>query len=393
MITRRFGRTELSMPIFSCGGMRFQQSWQDNPEEAIDPAGQANLEATIQRALELGINHLETARGYGSSERQLGMVLPHLPREKLILQTKVSPQPTGREFKEIFATCLQRLQVEHVELLSLHGINNRALLEMSLAPGGSLDAARELQREGRVRYVGFSTHGPLDVLLDAVRTGEFDYINLHWYWVNQINTPVLLEAQRQDMGVFIISPNDKGGKLYAPSEKLSQLCQPLTPMVFNDLFCLQRPEIHTLSLGAARPGDFDEHLQVVPLLDRAAELTAPIEQALEAEMRRVLGDDWWERWADGLPDWTETPGQINLWEILRLWNFATALDLVEFARMRYNLLGQADHWFPGRNAAEADPAALRPLLESHFDPERVLQILPEAHRLLYTAPTQRLSNT
>lgn len=65
---RRFGRTELRMPVFSCGGMRYQHSWNDVKQDEIPADGQANLEATIRRALELGINHIETARGYGSSE-------------------------------------------------------------------------------------------------------------------------------------------------------------------------------------------------------------------------------------------------------------------------------------------------------------------------------------
>src|ERR1043166_1376566 len=77
---RRFGRTELQMPVFSCGGMRYQFKWQDVPPKEIPPENQANLEATIHRAFELGINHIETARGYGTSEMQLGSVLPSLPR-------------------------------------------------------------------------------------------------------------------------------------------------------------------------------------------------------------------------------------------------------------------------------------------------------------------------
>src|SRR5512144_717224 len=87
MLYRRFGRTNLQMPVFSCGGMRFQYKWQDMPLAEIPregEKGQANLEATVRRSLELGINHIETARGYGSSERQLGVILPTLPREKLI---------------------------------------------------------------------------------------------------------------------------------------------------------------------------------------------------------------------------------------------------------------------------------------------------------------------
>ena len=91
------------------------------------------------------------------------------------------------------------------------------------------------------------------------------------------------------MGVFIISPSDKGGHLYNPPQKLVELCQPLSPMVFNDLFCLSHPEVHTLSLGAANPSDFDEHLKVLPLLDKAGEILPPILERLEREANRCFG--------------------------------------------------------------------------------------------------------
>ena len=91
MLYRRFGRTELSMPVLTCGGMRYQYQWQDTPLDNIPADKQANLEATVRRALDLGINHIETARGYGSSERQLGQILPGIPRERIIVQTKIMP--------------------------------------------------------------------------------------------------------------------------------------------------------------------------------------------------------------------------------------------------------------------------------------------------------------
>ena len=62
---------------------------------------------------------------------------------------------------------------------------------------------------------------------------SFDYVNLHWYYINQDNWPAILDAQRHDMGVFIISPSDKGGHLYNPPERLIELCHPLSPMVFQ----------------------------------------------------------------------------------------------------------------------------------------------------------------
>jgi hypothetical protein len=126
--------------------MRYQFKWQDVAPADIPADNQANLEATIHRSLELGINHIETARGYGTSEMQLGRVLPKLPREKLIVQTKVSPKATTEEFLKTFDTSMKYLGLDHVDLFSLHGINNRELLDWSLKKGGCLEAARKLQK-------------------------------------------------------------------------------------------------------------------------------------------------------------------------------------------------------------------------------------------------------
>lgn len=390
---RRFGRTELRLPVFSCGGMRYQHKWQDIPWSEVPKEGQANLEATVRRAVELGIHHIETARGYGSSEMQLGPVLSQFPREQLIVQTKVAPMASPDEFLKTFDRSMDHLRLEHVELLSLHGINNRTLLDWSLRKGGCLEAARRLQREGRCRFVGFSTHATPDIILEAIRSDGFDYVNLHWYFVNELNAACLPEARKRDMGVFIISPNDKGGKLYDPPPKLVELCRPLTPMQFNDLWCLSNPQVHTLSLGAARPSDFDEHVAALEHYDRMHEVLPPIEARLRAELERVLGRDWCLHWSEGLPEYVDVPGEINLVEILRLWTFAKGLDLVGWGKMRYNLLGNADHWFPGEHCGKLGHVDLRGTLKGLRFADRIPGILEEAHAMMFDAPVKRLSQS
>jgi predicted aldo/keto reductase-like oxidoreductase len=380
--TRRFGRTGLAMPVFSLGGMRFQQSWNDLPESELRADGQANLRAILEKAVAAGLHHIETAHGYGSSERQLGLLLPQVHDPKRILQTKVAPSPDPEAFEADLRASMVRLGVERVDLLALHGLNTAELLEHTLRPGGCLERARRWQAEGRVGSVGFSTHAPLPVLLEAIESDGFDYVNLHWYLIRQDNQAAIEAATARDMGVFVISPTDKGGHWHTPSDRLRELCTPLAPIVFHDLFCLLAPGIHTLSLGAARPEDLDLHLEAVALLPRAAELVPPILARLEAARQAALGEAWLASWDQGLPDWPHTPGRINLRVLLWLHNLLEAWDLEGFARARYRLLGNGGHWFPGENADALDGAVSEAELRAALVHSPWAEVIPDRLRRL-----------
>lgn len=393
MLYRRFGRTELKMPVFSCGGMRYQYKWQDIPLWQIPRNNQENLEATIRHSVELGINHIETARGYGSSEAQLGKILPTFPREELIVQTKVSPKADAKEFQRDFEKSLRNLRLDYVDLLGIHGINNVELLDYCTRPNGCLDVVRKLQAQGKVKFIGFSTHGATDIIIQAINTNQFDYVNLHWYYINQANWAAIAAATRHDMGVFIISPSDKGGKLYQPPQKLVNLCAPLSPMVFNDLFCLSHSQVHTLSLGAANPQDFNEHLKTLDLLDNASKILPPILARLEQAAIDSLGEEWVKTWYINLPTYQQTPSQINIPVILWLRNLAIAYEMVDYAKMRYNLLGNGGHWFPGNKADNIRKLDLRQCLSRSPHADKIPRLLEEAHQMLGGETVQRLSKS
>lgn len=390
---RRFGRTELQMPVFSCGGMRYQYKWEDVPVGEISQESQNNLEATIQAAIASGINHIETARGYGTSELQLGQILPKLPRDKIIVQTKVSPKEDAKEFRRQVHQSLKLLNLDYIDLLGLHGINTDELLHHSIRAGGCLEEARKLQEQGKIRFIGFSTHGATETIIKTIETNQFDYVNLHWYYIFQENWAAIEAAKKHDVGVFIISPSDKGGQLYNPPQKLVELCNPLSPMVFNDLFCLTHSQVHTLSIGAAKPTDFDEHLKVLPLLDKAYEILPHILDRLEQEAMDCLGEEWIKTWKVGLPSYKETPENINIFAILWLRNLALVYDLIDFARARYNLLGNGGHWFPGQNASNVHQLDLRQCLKNSPHKDKIPYLLADAHRLLGGEAVQRLSSS
>jgi predicted aldo/keto reductase-like oxidoreductase len=94
-VKRRFGRTEIQMPVLTCGGMRLQESWAggqwDTLEGNVTPECQANMEASIRASLACGINHFETARGYGCSELQYGIALKKLMDEGLMKRPPPPP--------------------------------------------------------------------------------------------------------------------------------------------------------------------------------------------------------------------------------------------------------------------------------------------------------------
>ncbi len=395
--TRRFGRTEINIPVLSIGGMRFQHSWSEVEMQAVPKDNQKNLEKILKFSVASGLHHIETARHYGTSENQLGCALKTISDSQRILQTKVPPRDDPELFEQELEQSFSKLQCKKLNLLAIHGINLPEHLDQTIRPGGCLEVVRRWQHNGLIDFVGFSTHGPTDLIVQAIQTNLFDYVNLHWYFIFQENEPALEAAKNFDLGVFIISPTDKGGHLHTPSTKLMELCSPLHPIVFNDLFCLSDPRVHTISLGASNIEDFSLHFDALGLLSKANHMLPIIKERLVSSAKDSLGEYWLNTWKVGLPTWENTPGKINIRVLMWLYNLYKAWGMTSYVQARYSLLGSGGHWFPGENAdcvdSEVSSHAIELSLKLSPWTDQIIDRLRELRDTFKGESLQRLSNT
>jgi len=392
---RRFGRTNLKIPVLSLGGMRFQKSWDQLDFADISNEEQNKVENILNLASKYGLSHVETAKYYGTSELQLGMGFENTNKIPNIIQTKIPPNSDPKIFERDVMTSIQKLKVKKIDLLAIHGINTDEHLHQAIRDGGCIDILRSLQKVNLIGSIGFSTHGKSSLIEKAISTKLFDYVNLHWYFINQENTNVINLANKHDLGVFIISPTDKGGHLHTPSIKMLELCSPLHPIVFNDLFCLRNKNVHTISVGISREADFDLHLEAVSLLPESEHYIPKIIKRLRQESINTLGLEWYQNWNRNLPSWEYTPGNINIPVLLWLSNLIDWLDMEGFARSRYQLLGNGSHWFPGCNAnlldVEVSEEQLLKVLVGHINPQKVIKKMRILKEKFGETVIQRLS--
>jgi len=162
MIERRpFGRTGHPSTVTLFGGA------------ALARASQADADRTLDLLLRYGVNHIDTAARYGDSELRIGPWMAR-HRKDFFLATKTGSR-TAPEAREDLHRSLERLRVDHVDLIQLHSLGHPDDWDQAMGPGGALEALIEARRQGLARFIGVTGHGWTIAAMHRRSLARFDF--------------------------------------------------------------------------------------------------------------------------------------------------------------------------------------------------------------------------
>ncbi len=361
--------------LFTLGTMR-----------AIESIEQMYL--VVKEACLLGINHIETSPAYGPAEFFLGEALKKLhsnniqPEGDWIITSKILPEIPISSGKTQIKGILKRLGIAKIHNLAIHGLNVQSHLDWALK-GDGYELINWAKKEGLVGQVGFTSHGSLKLIDEAINSHQFNFCSLHLHLLDQTRIPLAQKALTKGMGVMAISPADKGGHLHTPSKTLIEDCSPIWPLELAYRFLLAQG-ISTLTLGAYNIKDLSLAKRLVNSNDplKAIEKNA-IKNMLEKSKSR-LGKTFCGQCRKCLP----CPKEVPIPEILRLRNLDIGLNLKTYTKERYNLIGQAGHWWEEYDGSACEKCGdCLPRCPYELD---IPSLLQEAHLNLADNPVRRL---
>ena len=262
MRTVRLGRTELQVSELAFGGIPIQRLGR---EEAI---------GVVRDVLRMGVNFIDTAHGYTTSEERIGEAIAGRPRESLILASK-SPASDRDGFLKDLSLSLERLKTDYIDIYQHHNVSGDTKMSAVLAKGGAWDGMREAVEQGLIRHPAFSAHS-LTTAEAMMNTGNYEVVQLPFNFVDTAAAERLIPlARKLDMGFICMKPLG-GGLLDDPDLCFRYLRQ--FPGIVPD------PGIEAAS-------------QMEEIIDLYAD-DSPLTEAEEAAMESVrqrLGKSWCHR--------------------------------------------------------------------------------------------------
>lgn len=193
MRTVFLGKSGIGVSAVGLGGIQFSK---------ITAAETATV---IHTAMDVGINFLETARGYFDSEEKMGHAL-RARRQGMVLASKNGARD-GKTFTRRLDESLERLRTETIDIYQLHGVDEEEALQQAMGRRGAVEAAQKAIRQGKIRSLGVTSHS-LKLSLKVLDLDAFDSLQ---YPISLINTEVpgsglLGKARRRNVGLIAMKP-------------------------------------------------------------------------------------------------------------------------------------------------------------------------------------------
>lgn len=294
---KRLGKTNLLVPAIGWGASALGNM----PEAFGYIVSESEAATTLVAALATSIKFVDTANIYGQSEERVGKALRAMPwlSDNLIIATKADRDKQTNSFsakrmrESIQESCV-RLGLNRLPLVYLHDpeydpdyANNRDVFwKEMLDPDGTVAALEALKKEGVIENLGISG-GPIDMLVEFVKTGRFDVVLTHnqWNLLYQTANPLIKTARALGMGVInagiyasgilVTGPGKNARALYQPPSKdiekrvrnIAQVCKkynvPLGAAALQ--FSLNDLRIHSTIVGVANPYHVKETLRLATL--------------------------------------------------------------------------------------------------------------------------------
>ncbi len=192
MEKRILGKTGFEVSVIGLGGIPIQRV---DKETAI---------SIVKKAHECGINFIDTARGYNSSEKLLGEALEVIGREKFILATK-SMARTYDGIMEELDLSLKNLKTDYIDLFQFHNVSKQADVDVLLGENGGLKAIKEMKEKGIVKEIGITSHN-IDFMDKFVDMDEFSTIQFPYNPVENQAAEVFKKAHDKNIGVIVMKP-------------------------------------------------------------------------------------------------------------------------------------------------------------------------------------------
>ena len=210
METVKLGKTGLMVSQVGLGGIPLTRP---TDEEAV---------RVVQRCLDLGVNFIDTAFGYGPSEERIGKAIEGR-REQVLIATKGGWRQ--RSFVEhCIEVSLRRLNTEYIDLWQFHNVSTFEAYELMLGPDGAMEAAREALQAGKIGHLGISSHN-VDVALKAVSSDLFETVMIPLNFISNEAADKLIQLAREhDVGFLAMKPF-AGGRIRDASLAIKYLLQ------------------------------------------------------------------------------------------------------------------------------------------------------------------------